>query len=48
MLIVWMYWTLAYKPGGQPIGALERVFSKVAKAIGSVVRPRRRRAAQPA
>jgi lipopolysaccharide export system permease protein len=48
LLIVWMYWTLAYKPGGQPIGALERVFSKIAKAIGSVVRPRRRRAAQPA
>jgi lipopolysaccharide export system permease protein len=48
LLIVWMYWTLAYKPGGQPIGALERVFSKAAKAIGSVVRPRRRRTVQPA
>ena len=41
-LIIWMYWTLAHKPGGQPIGALERVFSKVAKAIGRMVRPRRR------
>ncbi len=47
-LIVWMYWTLAHKPGGQPIGALERVFSKAATAIGRVVRPRRRREAQPA
>ncbi len=47
-LIIWMYWTLAHKPGGQPIGALERVFSKAAKAIGRVVRPRRRRETQPA
>ena len=47
-LIIWMYWTLAHKPGGQPIGALERVFSKAATAIGRVVRPRRRREAQPA
>lgn len=27
-LIVWMYWRLAYVPGGQPIGALERGFAK--------------------
>lgn len=27
-LIMWMYWTLAHKPGGQPIGALERAASK--------------------
>ena len=26
-----MYYTLAYVPGGQPIGALERVFAKLAK-----------------
>jgi lipopolysaccharide export system permease protein len=37
-LILWMYWTLAYKPGGQPIGGLERVFSKFAKALGRVLR----------
>lgn len=24
-LILWMYWRIAYVPGGQPIGALERV-----------------------
>jgi lipopolysaccharide export system permease protein len=27
-LIVWMYWTLSSKPGGQPIGSLERGFAK--------------------
>ena len=27
-LVVWMYHTIAYVPGGQPIGALERVFAK--------------------
>jgi lipopolysaccharide export system permease protein len=37
-LIVWMYWTLAYKPGGQPIGALERSFSKLGKGIGRLLR----------
>ncbi len=47
-LIIWMYWTLAYKPGGQPIGALERAFSKLGKIVGRVLRPRRRRELQPA
>ncbi|HEY0113109.1 MAG TPA: LPS export ABC transporter permease LptF [Allosphingosinicella sp.] len=37
-LIFWMYWTLAYKPGGQPIGALERGASKFGKALGRVLR----------
>jgi lipopolysaccharide export system permease protein len=37
-LILWMYWTLAYRPGGQPIGALERAFSKFAKLAGRVLR----------
>jgi lipopolysaccharide export system permease protein len=32
-LIFWMYYVLAYKPGGQPIGALERYAGKAAKAI---------------
>lgn len=32
-LICWMFYTLAYKPGGQPIGALERGFSKVGATI---------------
>jgi lipopolysaccharide export system permease protein len=37
-LIFWMYWTLAYKPGGQPIGALERAAAKLAKALGRLLR----------
>jgi lipopolysaccharide export system permease protein len=37
-LIVWMYWTLAHKPGGQPIGALERGFSKIGKGVGKLIR----------
>ncbi len=32
-LIWWMYHTLAHKPGGQPIGALERVFGKFGRAV---------------
>jgi lipopolysaccharide export system permease protein len=28
-LVFWMYYTVAYVPGGQPIGALERVFAKI-------------------
>ena len=36
-LIVWMYLTLARKPGGQPIGALERGASKVGRAIGRML-----------
>jgi lipopolysaccharide export system permease protein len=32
-LILWMYYVIAYVPGGQPIGALERAFGKVTKFI---------------
>jgi lipopolysaccharide export system permease protein len=32
-IILWMYYQIAYVPGGQPIGALERAFSKLAKLI---------------
>jgi lipopolysaccharide export system permease protein len=41
-IILWMYWTLAHKPGGQPIAALERVASKLGKAVSKLVRWRRR------
>ncbi len=41
-LILWMYWTLAHKPGGQPIGALERLFARIAKAFGRIFRRRAR------
>jgi lipopolysaccharide export system permease protein len=44
-LILWMFWTLAYKPGGQPIGGLERTFGKIAKTVGRLLRPGRRPAA---
>jgi lipopolysaccharide export system permease protein len=33
LLIWWMYHTLAHKPGGQPIGALERVAARVGKTF---------------
>ena len=33
-LILWMYWRVAYVPGGQPIGALETAFARLAKAVG--------------
>ena len=32
-LAVWMYYTLAHVPGGQPIGALERVATKAGQKI---------------
>ncbi|MGY4396856.1 lipopolysaccharide export system permease protein [Sphingomonas sp. UYAg733] len=32
-LVLWMYYTIAYVPDGQPIGALERVIGKIGKAI---------------
>ena len=37
-LIFWMYHVLAHRPGGQPIGALERGFAKVGKTIGAARR----------
>ena len=47
-MIFWMYWTLAHKPGGQPIGALERVAAKVGKGIKRVFGVGRRRRVVPA
>jgi lipopolysaccharide export system permease protein len=51
-IILWMFWTLAHKPGGQPIGGLERVAAKAGKAIGRVLdiggAKRRARRLQPA
>ncbi|MPT47636.1 MAG: LPS export ABC transporter permease LptF [Sphingobium sp.] len=32
-LICWMYYVVAYKPGGQPISALEAVFSKTTRWV---------------
>lgn len=41
-MTIWMYYTVAYVPGGQPIGALERVFAKLGKLLGKL-RPGRRK-----
>jgi lipopolysaccharide export system permease protein len=35
-LICWMYWTLAHKAGGQPIGALEKGFAKIVPFFGRI------------
>lgn len=32
-LVLWMFYTIAYVPGGQPIGALDRVFGKISKVV---------------
>ncbi|MES2055063.1 MAG: LPS export ABC transporter permease LptF [Pseudomonadota bacterium] len=40
-LVLWMYYTIAYVPDGQPIGALERVFSKIGKLIARWIPGRR-------
>ena len=45
-LVCWMFYTVAYVPGGQPIGALERVFSKIAAVIKRRLPGARRREAR--
>lgn len=42
----WMFHTLANVPGGQPIGALERVFSKATQIITSLMRRKRPQATE--
>ncbi len=44
VLIGWMYHVLAHRPGGQPIGALERGAARVGKSIRKLL-PRRTRIA---
>jgi len=44
-LIVWMYYQVAYVPGGQPIGALENAFAKLTRLLGRLWRRSR---AEPA
>ena len=43
-IIAWMYHVLAHRPGGQPIGALERGASKIASTIRRML-PKRERMA---
>ncbi|QDH32972.1 LptF/LptG family permease [Porphyrobacter sp. YT40] len=40
-LILWMYYRVAYVPGGQAIGALETAFAKLSKQVGKLFRRRR-------
>jgi lipopolysaccharide export system permease protein len=42
-LVWWLYYQLAFVPGGQPIGGLERVFAKSAAAVRRWFRIGRRR-----
>lgn len=44
-LVWWMYRTIAHVPGGQPIGALERVAEKAVKTVGRWIRFGRKEAA---
>lgn len=44
-LVWWMYRTIAFVPGGQPIGALERAADKAFKAVARWVRLGRKEAA---
>jgi len=46
-VILWMYHVLAHRPGGQPIGALERFFAKAASRARKIL-PRSRTAAAEA
>ena len=39
-MIFWMYHVLAHRPGGQPIGTLERAFARLARAVRNLL-PRR-------
>ena len=41
-IIAWMYWRIAYVPGGQPIGALETFAAGVAKRLKAIVARRRK------
>lgn len=43
-LIMWMYWHVAYVPGGQPIGALEKFFGSLGKTIAKLWKRQRRKA----
>ena len=36
-LIGWMYWRIAYVPGGQPIGALERFAENIGKRLRNLL-----------
>ena len=37
VLVFWMYHVLAHRPGGQPIGALEKAFAKAGQRVRSMI-----------
>ena len=41
LLILWMYYRVAFVPGGQAIGALEALFAKISKRLRKLVKKRR-------
>ena len=41
LLILWMYWRIAYVPGGQPIGALEKFAANIGKRLRTLFARRR-------
>ena len=43
-MIFWMYHVLAHRPGGQPIGTLERSFAKLASSVRKLLVRRELRA----
>jgi len=45
-LILWMYWRVAYVPGGQAIGALEAVFAKLSRRLARLFARRTPRAGE--
>ncbi|MCW3848285.1 LPS export ABC transporter permease LptF [Sphingomonas sp. LB-2] len=45
-LVFWMYHQVANVPGGQPIGALEKWFSKAVKAVASLIPGLKRKRAE--
>lgn len=38
VIIAWMYWRIAYVPGGQPIGALETMSANLGKSLRNATR----------
>lgn len=46
-IIVWMFYQIAFVPGGQPIGALENVYAKLARKVKRLFASRRRLRDEP-
>ena len=46
-MIAWMFYQIAFVPGGQPIGALENVYGKLARKVRRLFASRRRMRDEP-